>query len=152
LPEHHKITLRKLLQMSAGWYEDRPQDYDVAFGPWSQAMLKRFGTALPPTSQDALAYMLTTNLEFEPGTTSSYSNFSYNTLGLVISALSNSSYEQYVQQTLFLPLQCKECRLGNSQEPKDNTIEPKYYVIGESEFRHYIERHLDGLPYGETSI
>lgn len=147
---YHEITLRHLLQMTSGWYEDRPEDYDIALGPWSQAMLE--ATQVPPTSQAALHYMLGTPLDFAPGTQYSYSNFSYNTLSLVIAKLANCPYEEYVQKEILQPLNLHSSKIGDTQAPLDHSQEPKYYVFADQEFRHMIDRLADGLPYGSTEF
>lgn len=147
---YQEITLRHLLQMTSGWYEDRPEDYDIALGPWSQAMLEAM--QVPPKSQEALQYMLCVPLDFPPGTQYSYSNFSYNTLGLVIAKLANCPYEDYVQKEILRPLNLHQCKIGDTQAPSDHSQEPKYYVFADLEFRHMIDRMADGLPYGSTEF
>jgi N-acyl-D-amino-acid deacylase len=146
---YQKITLRHLAGMSAGWYEDRPQDYDIAFGPWSLDMLKKLPHNVPPSSDEALTYMLKSPLDFEPASAYSYSNFTYNTLGLVIEKLGAKPYEEYVQEKIFKPLSLNDCYIGQTIA---NQYEPKYYVFSDEEFRHFIERSIAGLPYGNSEV
>ena len=53
---------------------------------------------------DLLAYFKDIPLGFEPGTRFLYNNSGYHLLGLIIEKIAGMSYEQYIQQHIFRPL------------------------------------------------
>ena len=53
---------------------------------------------------DLLAYFKDLSLEFEPGTRFLYNNSGYHLLGLIIEKIAQMSYEQFIQQHIFQPL------------------------------------------------
>ncbi|MHB8598029.1 MAG: serine hydrolase [Ktedonobacteraceae bacterium] len=53
---------------------------------------------------DLLAYFKDLPLEFEPGTRFLYNNSGYHLLGLIIEKIAGMSYEQFIQQHIFQPL------------------------------------------------
>ncbi len=53
---------------------------------------------------DLLAYFKDLPLEFEPGTRFLYNNSGYHLLGLIIEKIAKMSYEQFIQQHIFQPL------------------------------------------------
>jgi CubicO group peptidase (beta-lactamase class C family) len=56
------------------------------------------------TKAEMLAYYTRQPLDFEPGSTFSYSNSGYNLLGMIIEKLRGLSYEQVIRQRIFKPL------------------------------------------------
>jgi D-alanyl-D-alanine carboxypeptidase len=55
------------------------------------------------SDQDYLPLFVNEPLQFQPGTQFSYSNAGYNVLGLIIEALSNQPYDDYIRQHIFEP-------------------------------------------------
>jgi CubicO group peptidase (beta-lactamase class C family) len=98
-PRVLKVTLRDLLQHTSGWdsgvYE--PQ-YDLV------AIAGVMKVPAPAGAQDITEYMLRDReLQFEPGTRFSYSNFGYNVLGRVLEQKTGLPYDQAMQQLVFKP-------------------------------------------------
>ena len=98
-PRVLKVTLRDLLQHTAGWdshvYE--PQ-YDLV--TIAQAMK----VPTPAEATDIIGYMLGyRELQVEPRTRFIYSNFGYNLLGRVLEQKSGLPYEQAMRKLVFEP-------------------------------------------------
>lgn len=148
-PEIYKITIRNLLQMSSGWYTDRPNDDDPMFGPWSNEMLNQLNYQTPPSCETAARMMMNIPLQFSPGTKFSYSNLNYCLLGLVINNQikqnGSAAYELFIKQTLLSPLDIEDMRLGSTKIENSAPKEVKYYAEDN-------KGALDGLPYSTTDI
>lgn len=56
------------------------------------------------THDDIVSRFADKSLEFEPGTRYAYSNSGYHLLGMIIEAVSGSSYGKYLQRNIFEPL------------------------------------------------
>jgi len=150
------ITIKNLLQMSSGWYTDRPQDYDPLMGPWSSEMLKQLNYQTPPTCEAAVRMMMDTPLQFIPGQKYSYSNLNYCMLGLIINKIiqqaGSAGYEIYIKRNLLAPIGIYDMQLGESQFENKANNEVKYYYSPDNNVFKDIDRILDGLPYSQTDI
>lgn len=156
-PHVANISIRNLLQMSSGWYSDRPQDYDPLFGPWSVTMLKQFNYQIPPDCRTATRFMMSVPLQFKPGSEFSYSNLNYCVLGLVINKLSQQEgadgYEAYIKQSMLEPLNIKSMQLGSTRIENKMPQEVNYYYDGTNKTTaEDVDRILDGLPYSQTEL
>ena len=155
-PELYQITVRNLLQMSSGWYVDRPQDFDPLLGPWSNTMLKQLKNVIPPNCETASRLMMDMPLQFTPGTQWSYSNVNYCLLGMIINKLSGQigaqGYESYIQQRLLKPYGVTGMQLGQSNFENRSPREVKYYFHKDPNLFVDIDRSIVGLPYGDTDI
>lgn len=60
--------------------------------------------SIPCTSDGMISYLQQTEYVFKPNTESSYSNVGFDLLGLVISAVSGKSYEDYIETKILNPL------------------------------------------------
>jgi CubicO group peptidase (beta-lactamase class C family) len=69
---------------------------------------------------ELLAYFKDLPLEFEPGTRFLYNNSGYHLLGLIIERIAAMSYEQFVQQYIFQPL-----NMNHSYYMHNETIIPR---------------------------
>jgi N-acyl-D-amino-acid deacylase len=155
---HHRINdikVRHLLEMSPGWITD--QGIDPMMGPWSSRMLEQLGNRIPPDCEIAARMMMSTPMQYAPGTQFSYSNISYCMLGLIINKITQQpgyhGYEAYVQQKLFTPYGITSMRIGDSTPGKSFENEVHYYFY-EPKSSNYsnIDRINDGLPYGNTQL
>jgi N-acyl-D-amino-acid deacylase len=101
------ITIRQLLQHAGGW--DRRLSGDANSFP--QRVADRMSVK-PPISPEQLArFMLGLKLDFDPGTSSRYSNIGYIVLGLVIERVTGQPYEQAVRAVTLQPLGLGAMRL-----------------------------------------
>jgi N-acyl-D-amino-acid deacylase len=105
-----KITVRHLLQHTAGW--DRSQSGDPMFR-WKQ-FTQPTSSDCPVNPSGIIRHMLGQRLDFDPGTRYAYSNFGYCLLGRVIERVSGQPYEEFVQETILAPIGIKRMRVGAS--------------------------------------
>lgn len=155
-PDLYKMTVRNLLQMSSGWYVDRPQDFDPLMGPWSSEMFSTLKNNIPPDCKTATQIMMNVPLQFTPGTQFSYSNINYCLLGLIINKKSGqpgyAGYESYIRKRLLAPYGITQMQLGRSELKNKAPNEVKYYYNKDPNLFVDIDRIIDGLPYGDTDM
>jgi N-acyl-D-amino-acid deacylase len=106
-PRVHTITIRQLLQHSGGW--DRKQSGEP--NSFTQRVAERMQVKPPITPEQLVRYMLGQKLDFDPGTSSRYSNFGFVLLGLVIERVTGQPYEQAVRAITLQPLGLGAIRL-----------------------------------------
>lgn len=117
------ITIRQLLEHSAGW--DRGVSFDPLF---SVIPLTRLPNDLRPLSCETLIrFMLSTRLNFTPGSRYAYSNIGYCILGEVIEEVSGMPYEEYIQHQVLAPLGITSMRIGGTLEEERVEREVCYY-------------------------
>lgn len=85
-----KITIRQLLTHTSGITRDGDTPHWVTFDF--------------PTIDQIKKYISTFKLSYEPNEKWKYSNLGYAILGEVIKVISKKSYEDYVQENIFIPL------------------------------------------------
>ena len=68
---------------------------------------QRFQTE-PTTPEKLLAFFRDKPLEFEPGSKWNYSNSGYEVLGYIIEKVTGQSYQQFLQENIFKPLEMKD--------------------------------------------
>jgi N-acyl-D-amino-acid deacylase len=149
------ITLRNLLEMSSGWITDR--GIDPMLGPWSTRMLYQLNNRIPPACDTASRMMMTTPLQYAPGTQFSYSNINYCMLGLIVNKVTHqqgyTGYENYVKQRLLSPFGITSMRIGDSTPGKQVENEVHYYFYEPKNSKYTnTDRLNDGLPYGQTQL
>jgi len=64
--------------------------------------------AEPTTPEKLLAFFRDKPLEFEPGSKWNYSNSGYEVLGYIIEKVTGQSYQQFLQENIFKPLEMKD--------------------------------------------
>ena len=94
-PRIKDITVRMLLQHSAGW---EPDGYDPMFD--TTEIARAAGTSPPAGPQTIIRHMLTQELDYTPGTKHVYSNFGYCILGRIIERVTGEPYESAIQSTV----------------------------------------------------
>jgi N-acyl-D-amino-acid deacylase len=119
------ITVRQLLQHTAGW--DRDRSGDPMFLPASRRAALTVGAADPPDCETIIRYMLGRPLDFEPGTEVHYSNFGYCILGRIVEKVSGLPYEVYVKTEVLGPLGISAMRLGRTRLDQRAEGEVRYY-------------------------
>jgi len=125
-PRVQKITVRQLLQHTAGW--DRETSFDPMFR--AREIASAVGVACPPGPRDIIRYMLGQPLDFDPGARYAYSNVGYCALGRVIEEISGQPYEKFVQEKVLAPIGIKRMRIGASLAEKRAEGEVRYYTTG----------------------
>jgi CubicO group peptidase (beta-lactamase class C family) len=119
------ITVRHLLEHTAGWDRDISSCGDPMFDP---IHIAKCMDVPPPASSDAIIrFMLQQPLDFTPGTNYSYSNLGYSILGRVIEKVSGMSYASFVRQEILDPLQMKQTVLAKNLLCDKQSNEVKYF-------------------------
>lgn len=124
-PRMYQFTVRQLLDHSSGL------SFDFATDP----LYKTYDIAIamgvpPPTYSFPLVLqwtMLHHSLAFTPGTSAFYSNDGYILLGLVIEKITGKKYEDYVKESILLPLGITDMHAGKSLQKDKYPGEVSYY-------------------------
>lgn len=146
-PRIESITVRDLLQHSAGW--NRNVAGDPMFRPTLTYVARSLGMGEAMPVQPLIEYMLSRKLSFTPGTFSAYSNLGYAVLGQLIEYLSAQSYAAYLKGMLG-QMGIHHITVGHTRLQDRLPGEVKYY-----DFPHapLVQSVLDGSqvprPYGE---
>lgn len=120
-----QITVRHLLEHSAGW--DREQAMDPLWNLEEIARKMRLSDQITPA--DVIEYMLRhERLQFKPGQQHAYSNLGYCILGRIIEEISGLPYAQFVQQEVFNPLGIHQMQLAGDTLKQRANEEVKYYA------------------------
>lgn len=123
-PRLDEITIRHLLEHTAGW------DRDVSVDPMFQsaAIAASLQTPPPASPDDIVRFMLGWPLDFAPGDRHAYSNFGYCLLGRVIEQVAGCSYEEHMCRELLQPLGIDSMRIGCTLEHERVDGEVRYYL------------------------
>ncbi len=110
-PNHGRhITIQNLLTHTSGIrnYTELPQ----------------FGSVLKKdvSVNDAIAFFKGAPLQFQPGRRFSYSNTNYFLLGAIIEKVSGISYQDFMQQQVFRPLQMHSTEIESAASPVSTAI------------------------------
>jgi D-alanyl-D-alanine carboxypeptidase len=133
------ITIRHLLAHTAGLDGLHKDKSGLGFFNAGELFCQLCRTKTTP--KEVLDLYGDEPLHFEPGTHSSYSNFGYYLLGLVIEQASGKSYEEALREQIFLPSRMANTGLNRSELilPKragkylgDPVAEEKYFACEES--------------------
>lgn len=117
------ITLRHLLQHTAGW--DRDKSFDAMFR--AVPFAKELGVDPPAKPEHIIRVMLTKPLDFTPGKRYAYSNFGYCLLGRVLERLDGVSYFESVRRRVLCPLGLQQLCLGRTLKEHALADEVCYY-------------------------
>lgn len=117
------ITIRQLLQHTAGW--DREKSFDPIGRPWE--ISAALGMEGAPSPTDVMRYGLGLKLDFDPGARYAYANVDYLCLGRLIEHCTGLPYVEAVQQRVLQPLGITRMNLGRAQESELAADEVRYY-------------------------
>ncbi len=125
-PKIAQITLRQLLQHSAGW-DDGDHD-EVALRNDVRRLARLAGPGGSVTPADVVHQRFKRPLDFMPGTDYAYSNFGYVVLGRIIERVSGAAYWNAARETV-LTTPGNECtaRIGAPWLSELNPHESCYY-------------------------
>ncbi len=127
-PRWEQITIRNLLDHTAGWDRDKPNGFDPMFQSAIAAAV--VGAPAPASAETIIRWMKGMPFDFNPGEKWVYSNFGYDILGRVIERLSGMPYEAYVRSRVLQPVGANRTQLGKSRMSDALPEEVKYYVAG----------------------
>jgi N-acyl-D-amino-acid deacylase len=124
-PRIDAITIRQLLQHTAGW--DRDTTFDPMLAPTSRRAAEELGASLPPTCETIIRWMLRRRLDFDPGSRFAYSNLGYCVLGRVIERVTGQKYEDAVRELVLEPAGITRMRVGGTTLEERVEGEVRYY-------------------------
>ncbi len=155
-----QMTVRHLLTMTSGL----PQLYKT------QLLTDRDAGALERTVRKLADVRLTGPVGHEFG----YSNANYDTLGLIVQAVSGLPYEEYVKQEIFVPLDMRRSFVSQEEAlrhgmasghrwwfgvpvavtmPYNRSELPAGYIIASAQdMGHYLIAQMNEGRYGDTSV
>ncbi len=119
------VTIAHLLHHSGGWTRGAG---DPMFIPRHVANYMGIYHQAPDLDMIIRYVLKYRHLGFEPGSKSYYSNFGYAILGKVIEKMTCLPYEQYVRQSVLLPLDIYDMRLGRNFINGKYPDEVNYYT------------------------
>ena len=142
------ITIYHLLTHSAGWARYAG---DPVFMPYT--IRREMNVGLPIDLESTIKYTLSKRqLDFTPGTRSSYSNFGYAVLGKVIEKITGKNYEFYVRSEILNPLGIHDIHLGHARLSKRFSNEVRYYInsnyksaLSSFNYRKRVPRYYGGI-------
>jgi CubicO group peptidase (beta-lactamase class C family) len=184
LVEQAKVELDAPVQRYIPWFRvaDAQASSQITV---RQLLYQRSGMPQPPTSQTvtdtddgalerAVRALATLKLDSPPGQSFIYSNGNYDTLGLIVQTVSGQSYEDYVRQHIFAPLQMRNSYVSQDEAlqhgmatgyrwwfgipvpvtlPFDRSDLPAGYMISSAEdMAHFLIAQLNGGRYHDASI
>ena len=155
-----QITLRQLLNHTSG----------ISHYVGRELLAGRGGGTIEQRVRELRTVALTKPV----GTTFQYSNANYLILGLLIQIVSGQSYESYIQQHIFTPLEMHHSFASQSDALRDgmatgyrwwfgipfpahlpyllDVLPAGFLLCSAEDMAHYLIAHLNGGQYGETSI
>lgn len=119
----YKITIRDLLQMSAGWAHVAVTD--PLFSDRLRNVTLHCTTSLRPNSTAVIRNLMQEPLDFDPGTDHVYSNVSYCILGKIVERISGKSIQNYVNELIIEPECLRTIKQGSTLQ--SSAAEVKYY-------------------------
>src|SRR5260221_3510220 len=130
-PRLSAITIRHLLNHTAGWNRDTAVNPDggMGFDPtvnWTVRAANDMGTSAPLDARTIVRWMIGKPLQFDPGTQYHYSNFGYTVLGRVIEKITGTNYEEFVK-TVLAVANISRMRIGGSRQVEKLPGEVTYY-------------------------
>ena len=117
-----QVTIRELLSHTAG-FTDYPKSFDMR-RDYTEAELLKIVEGIP--------------LAFTPGTSWSYSNLGYLTLGIVIHKITNEFYGDFLQARIFRPLGMNTARLISEADIVPNRAAGYRLVKGELKNQEWV--------------
>jgi CubicO group peptidase (beta-lactamase class C family) len=128
----NRVTIRELLSHTAG-FTDYPQDFDMRKDYTEENLLKMV-EAIP--------------LAYPPGTSWSYSNLGYLTLGILIRKVTGQFYGEFLQQRIFRPLGMSTTRIISEADVVPNRSAGYVLVKGEIKNQDWVSPSLNTTADG----
>lgn len=120
----HHITIEQCMHHTAGF--DRDTTYDPAFR--SRWIAEQLNISPPASSTDIIRYQMGRALDYDPGQKYRYSNHGYILLGRVIEKVSGRTYEEFMRDEVFAPLEMHDIRIGRELIEDRAEREVVYYT------------------------
>ncbi len=125
----HDVTVNHLLAHKGGW--DSAKTGDQMFS--GDKIAKELKLTRPPRPADAVTYMLTQPLQFDPGSQVVYSNFGYCVLGRVLETVYKKPFADCLADEIGKPLDTADIKVGANAVKKRDPREV-HYPLTENDF------------------
>ncbi|MBK0402997.1 beta-lactamase family protein [Adhaeribacter sp. BT258] len=150
-PRMQEITIKHLLEHTAGWDRHISPEGDPMFNPVKIA--EAMQVPAPADAVSVIRYVLQQPLDFAPGSRVAYSNIGYNILGRVIEQITELPYETYVQQAILQPLGITGMVLGRNLYENKSEREVKYFDLKARQVKTVSgENKKVPFPYGGFNL
>ena len=155
-----KITVRQLLYHNSGLPMMREPQL------WTEQDDK--------VLERTVRFLRTAKMNSQPGQSFKYSNANYETLGLIVQIVSGQSYEEYIKQHIFIPLNMQHSFVSQEQAllhgmasgyrwwfgipfsamlPYNRSELPAGYIISSAEdISHFLIAEMNGGRYRDSSV
>ncbi|WP_400192949.1 serine hydrolase domain-containing protein [Hymenobacter sp. B81] len=149
----YDITLRQLLEHSAGWNRNAGMDGFASSDPIEFPLHVTESLQVPNPVGDStlLRFMLGKGLDFRPGSRFAYSNVGYLVLGKVLEKVTGQSYATWVRQQVLAPAGVREAHLGRNLLADKLPYEAEYFSKS-SALSCYGTGEQVPLPYGGRNL
>jgi CubicO group peptidase (beta-lactamase class C family) len=127
-----QVTIRELLSHTAG-FTDYPKDFDMR-KDYTEAQMLKIVEKIP--------------LAFTPGTSWSYSNLGFLTLGIVIHKVTGEFYGDFLQERIFRPLGMSTTRIISEADIVPNRSAGYRLVKGELKNQEWVSSMLNTTADG----
>jgi CubicO group peptidase (beta-lactamase class C family) len=117
-----QVTIRELLSHTAG-FTDYPKDFDMR-KDYTEAQALKMVESIPPA--------------FPPGTSWSYSNLGYLTLGILIHRVTGKFYGDFLEERIFRPLNMRTTRIISEADIIPNRAAGYRLVKGELKNQEWV--------------
>ncbi|GGG58182.1 serine hydrolase domain-containing protein [Hymenobacter glacieicola] len=135
-PRIYTITVRQLLEHTAGWNRDAGVDGFSSSDPidFPVHVAQVMNVPNPVGDSTLVRYLLSQNLNFTPGSRFAYSNIGYLILGKIIEKVTGQRYEAWVRAHVLAPSGIQEAHLGRNLRADKQENEAEYFcpLMGES--------------------
>jgi CubicO group peptidase (beta-lactamase class C family) len=122
-PRIKDIRVRDLLQCSAGWEHEGIAD--PIFAKWLGTTAVKCTNNLRPSNIAIIRNLLMQKLDYDPGTTYSYSNVSYCVLGQIIEKITSQKYADFINALILQPENLQSFAIGSTLNSSEHEV--KYY-------------------------
>ena len=126
-PLYKELTIEHLLRHEGGYKKD------FMFSPLKLKAEMNLPGA--PTAEDIIKYTLPRPLDFRPGTSQKYSNFSYLLLSRIIEVVSGMPYETFIKEYVLKPAGCFDMHIAGNYLADKRVNEVHYYAHGNADAR-----------------
>ena len=116
------ITVEQLLRHSAGLGNGRG---DPMFSTRSLMVRKHWDS--PPDAATLSEEVLSWRLEYDPGTSSNYSNYGYLLLSMIIEKVTGENYERWIRENVLYPAGCFDMHIGKNSYEQRFPNETRYF-------------------------
>lgn len=160
----NNITIRNLLEHSAGWDRDSVNcfpnpapPYPYTFNGCDPIVAPLYVAAQtdgvnPVTKNELIKFLLKKGLDFNPGTKYVYSNIGFLILGRVIEQITGKDYDEWVKENIFDPLGICDIHLAKNLLANKQEREGEYVGNGYTTLSAYNTGQYVPWEYGGFNI